>query len=273
MLGKLIKHELRGSGRVMLPFILLSLVLSVLAGFAIRFMDRQTDYDWFTVIFGIMIFLFAAGLVTVCVMALVVMIERFRKNLLGDEGYVMFTLPVSVDAHIFSKLIVSTIWFILTGIVCLVAALLVMIVNMDSLTLFWQGFDGLLPELMGMIRLVGAGHVVGYCVELLILSLLLSFVNCLHFYLAMAVGYSFANRKVLISVVAYFAVSFVFTMLQSGFAFGMDGFELAVNFGLSMDDYGYVHLMFITAVLYSIIHAAILYLPTRILLKHRLNLP
>ena len=45
MLGKLIKHELRGSGRTMLPFILVSLFLSVMAGLSMRAMEHQQDYS------------------------------------------------------------------------------------------------------------------------------------------------------------------------------------------------------------------------------------
>ena len=43
MLGKLSKHELRGSGRTMLPFILVSLFLSVMAGLSMRAMEHQQD--------------------------------------------------------------------------------------------------------------------------------------------------------------------------------------------------------------------------------------
>ena len=45
------------------------------------------------------------------------MLQRFYKNLLGDEGYIMFTLPASVHQHVWSKLIVSAVWFIATGVV------------------------------------------------------------------------------------------------------------------------------------------------------------
>ena len=43
MLGKLIKHEFKGSGRTMVPFILVCLGLSVLAGLSIRGMEIIED--------------------------------------------------------------------------------------------------------------------------------------------------------------------------------------------------------------------------------------
>ena len=50
-------------------------------------------------------------------MSIVLMVNRFRTNLMGDEGYVTFTLPVSSHQIVWSKIIVSTVWFIATGIV------------------------------------------------------------------------------------------------------------------------------------------------------------
>ena len=45
------------------------------------------------------------------------LIQRFYKNLLRDEGYLMLTLPASVHQQVWSKLIVSSVWFIITGVV------------------------------------------------------------------------------------------------------------------------------------------------------------
>lgn len=39
------------------------------------------------------------------------MVVRFRNNLMTDEGYLMFTLPVSVHQLLWSKLLVSMLWF------------------------------------------------------------------------------------------------------------------------------------------------------------------
>lgn len=104
MLSKLIKHELRASRRIMLPFLGAVLALSVLAGISTTAMEHQVDYSWLNVVYGLIIFAFVMGVMAVCVVAVVMMIQRFYKNLLGDEGYVSFTLPATVDEHIFAKL-------------------------------------------------------------------------------------------------------------------------------------------------------------------------
>ena len=169
MLGKLIKHELRGSGRTMLPFILVSLFLSVMAGFSMRAMEQQRDYGWFHFLFGLVIFLFVAGLMAVCIMSVVVVINRFRQNLLGDEGYLMFTLPVSVDQHIWAKLIVSFIWFAATALTGMLAVVLVLLCNVDLLEIDWTELGYVMSELGRMMTQFGILHLVGYSLELLVM--------------------------------------------------------------------------------------------------------
>lgn len=48
------------------------------------------------------------------VLTLIIQIQRFSKNLLGDEGYLMFTLPASVSQHITAKLVVAVLLDVLS---------------------------------------------------------------------------------------------------------------------------------------------------------------
>ena len=278
MLGKLIKHELRGSGRTMLPFILVSLFLAVMAGFSIRGMELQQDYSWFNILFGIVIFLFVAGLMAVCIMSIVVVINRFRQNLLGDEGYLMFTLPVSVDQHLWSKLIVSAIWFAATALTCMLAVMLMLLCNINNFEIDWSEVGYVMGELGRMMREFGILHLVGYCLELLAMFFVGACVSCLTFYCAMAIGYSFSNRKVLLSILAFFGIDILFSILQPSLIMllnAIPGVELFMeNLDLNqVNAAGSVHIVLLCWVLYLAIHAAVLYIPTRLLLKKKLNLP
>ena len=95
MLRKLIKHEFRATGRIMLPLFLILLVTSVGANFATRGL-LETDNKLLDVLGVLLVMAFAIAIMGVCVMSMVVMDQRFYKNLLQDEGNVMMTLPVSV---------------------------------------------------------------------------------------------------------------------------------------------------------------------------------
>lgn len=271
MLGKLIKHELKGSGRTMLPFILVSLALSVMAGFSIRAMESQRDYSWFTAVFTIVIGLFVVGLIAVCVMSLVVVIERFRRNLLGDEGYLMFTLPVTVDAHIFSKLIVSFIWFAATWLVCMLAMLLMVACNISSFEIDWVGVGEFISELWSAVKAYGVFHIIAYIVEFLLIFFAGSCFTCLNFYCAMAIGYSFSNKKGLLSVVAFFAIDVLMNLVQSSGLYSLMRVDL--DFTLDMSGAAAVHMGLLGMLLYLVIWSILLYVPTRLLLKKKLNLP
>ena len=278
MLGKLIKHELRGSGRTMLPFILVSLFLSVMAVLSMRAMEYQQDYSWFSILFGIVIFLFVAGLMAVCIMSVVVVINRFRQNLLGDEGYLMFTLPVSVDAHIWAKLIVSAIWFLATALTCMLAVMLMLLCNINTFEIDWSEVGYVMGELGRMMREFGILHIVGYCLELLAMFFVGSCVSCLTFYCAMAIGYSFSNRKVLLSILAFFGIDILFSILQSSLIMLLNAIPGVERFLENLDlsrvnAAGSMHIVLLCWVLYLAIHAAVLYIPTRLLLKKKLNLP
>ena len=278
MLGKLIKHELRGSGRTMLPFILVSLFLSVMAGLSMRAMEHQQEYSWFNILFGIVIFLFVAGLMAVCIMSVVVVINRFRQNLLGDEGYLMFTLPVSVDQHLWSKLIVSAIWFAATALTCMLAVMLMLLCNINNFEIDWSEVGYVMGELGRMMREFGILHIVGYCLELLAMFFVGACVSCLTFYCAMAIGYSFSNRKVLLSILAFFGIDILFSILQSSLIMLLNAIPGVERFLENLDlsrvnAAGSMHIVLLCWVLYLAIHAAVLYIPTRLLLKKKLNLP
>ena len=138
MLRKLLKHEFRATGRTMLPLYLILLATSIGANFSTRGL-LETDYQVLDILGGLLVMAFAVAIVAVCVMSMVVMVQRFYKNLLQDEGYVMMTLPVSVHQQVWSKLIVSAVWFALT-IVMVCLAGFIMAFNIDILEGMGQVF-------------------------------------------------------------------------------------------------------------------------------------
>jgi hypothetical protein len=271
MLGKLIKHEFKASARTMLPFMLVSLVLAVLAGFSMKGMESQVDYGWFHLLFGLVIFAFVAGLMALSIVTIVMIIDRFRKNLLGDEGYLMFTLPVTVDAHIWAKMMVSSVWMIATGVVSLLAIFIAFAMNAEFYVDFAYtiaNLDLVWNELGSMIKEVGGLNLVGYVIEGIVLVFVNCYLLCLRFYSAMAIGYSFANRKVLLSVVAFVAISIALSMLETGIITAF-GFKVDLN----ISGFAGVHIYALIMILYDAIQGAILYIPTSLLLKKKLNLP
>ena len=140
MLGKLFKYEFRAVARTLVPLYLATLVLALVNGFATRF-----DNSFFT---GLMIFALTAFGIAIFVVTIVLIIQRFWNNLLKDEGYLMFTLPVSPYELIASKLLSALIWIIL-GAVVGVASMLVWFIplNLDALAELFRNFGQFMREL------------------------------------------------------------------------------------------------------------------------------
>ena len=95
------------------------------------------------------------GMIAVTVMTTVVMVLRFYRNLLRDEGYLMHTLPVSVHSLVWSKLIVSLCWFAVTFLVILLTMLLTGLIQSGaSLGEFFAGFPSW-AEIQAALEQVG----------------------------------------------------------------------------------------------------------------------
>lgn len=116
MLGKLLKYEIKATSST---FIFMYLAIIGLAIFNRLF--NNFEFSWGSSITAIIL---VALFIALGVMTIIMAVQRFNKNLLGDEGYLMFTLPVGSKQIVFSKLIVTLMWTFFSGIVAIVTFLI-----------------------------------------------------------------------------------------------------------------------------------------------------
>ena len=96
MLSVLLKHEFRATSRRMLPALGVLTLLGLLANLSIRvLMSGRVGSKLLTILLGLFIAAFFVGITVVWILTLVLMISRFYRNLLKEEGYLMFTLPTT----------------------------------------------------------------------------------------------------------------------------------------------------------------------------------
>ena len=201
MLRKLMKHEFRATARLMLPLYLAALVLALLS----RLGDLATQhiavsgFNILDLLYGIITVGFAVALIAVPVVAFILMILRFRSNLLADEGYVMFTLPVSTHQLVWSKLLVSLVWFV--GAV-VVDALAMIVLAADRA--FFRNFREILSNVLDNLTQPDQA----------LLCLVGCILCCLTFYTPLAIGHSFDRRKMLLSVVFFFVIQIAMEIIS-----------------------------------------------------------
>ncbi|MEG2857647.1 MAG: hypothetical protein RR994_03400, partial [Clostridia bacterium] len=107
MLGKLLKYEMKSTARIFLP---LYGCIVVFAAIVRAFMQINTGAGsrLLNILSGLSVFLYVAIIISTFVITLIVLIQRFYRNLLGDEGYLMHTLPVRTRQQIGAKLIAAS---------------------------------------------------------------------------------------------------------------------------------------------------------------------
>lgn len=264
MLRKLMKHEFRATGRVMGPLFGLLLIAAIAARFSVGVL-LESSARFLNLLGGLFTTAFVIAIVGVCVMSLVLMINRFRTNLLGDEGYIMFTLPASVHQQIWSKLIVSAVWFIATGL-AVVAAGFILVAQQG----FWLEIRRGFAEIFRHLTAYYAFNGTAFLFELLALIFVGCCVLCLEFYAAMAIGHSFAAHKVLYSVLSFLGLQFVMQLLSGGILVGTNYDFLVV--ALPSDGVLAMHSVMLTMIVSTAVFGAVYYVITTMLLKKRLNL-
>ena len=276
MLGKLMKHEFRATARIMLPVMGAMATLALLANLSIRGLaGNLSDVPMLKILFTLIIIFFGAAVVATVVMSLVIMVSRFYRNLLKDEGYLMFTLPVSVHELIWSKLIVSLVWFLATGLlIFLVMALMALNLSHTNLEMILKQLPSW-SEIIGWLDQAGVrGQVITFLVQTVLGTLIGIIAACLHFYASMALGHMFSKDKVLLSIVFFVGISFAFNLMEMGY--GVVGFGLSDLENLDMSS-GREGLAFVSNVIWhgiglSAVQAAVLYLAAFLGLKKGLNL-
>ena len=227
MLTKLLKYDLRGTGRILVPVWVGSTALTVLASIMSSFShsfqwDDRHPLSILTDLFGFTAALCMVALLLVCVF----LCARRFYDLLGDAGYVYFTLPVKPWQHIASRLLNALVWTVGTLLV-LVLQMVLMSGSMNGSVIFSMDFNP--GTAIGWRALYGT--------ELVLLMLESFAVGYLVLYLCMAIGAQWLQHRLLASVVTYFVLSFagqVLMIVTAGLTFRhltkiVDSVEISVQ--------------------------------------------
>ena len=207
MLSKLLKYEYRATAIYFLPIYAAILVVSVMTYGLRALQESLNDYSSALIAQGLFTFssiyaLLAFGL---AVTTFVVIIIRFYKNLLGNEGYLMFTLPVTVEQNILAKLIPAMTWFLGSCVLGVLTILPVLFGGYGESLRFFFGTSHLpiseTPKFVLFMILFAVGVVSG---------LALTF---LFYYFCMIVGQTFNSHKFLAAAGTFLILQLVFQVL------------------------------------------------------------
>ena len=209
MLLKLLKYDFRSMWKQFAIIWPAALVIGLLNRFTV-FGGDHWDTSPSGVVGVTTMMLLAAVLAAMGVVSLVFILQRFYKGLLGDEGYLMHTLPVRPWQLITSKLICAIVVVVISTAAAVLA--LVLMVPVD-----WGEFfrSGLMEDMVIIWNRVEPGDVL-YLVEFCLVMLAGLISGVLLLYLCMALGHLFQKHRVAMSVAAFVLLNIVVTNLLSG---------------------------------------------------------
>ena len=201
MLTKLIGYEMKAFGRIILPLYAATIGMALIMGLGIRLQDQ----DVFSSLLGVVIIMIFISLIfATMVMTGVLCVQRFYRNLLGNEGYLMFSLPVGTHQLILAKALGSLIWAILGGLAgaCTMFAVCLTAIPFSELTRMFK-------RVMLNFRLMHMEDAIGTALIWLIILILEFAVTLMQIYTALAIGHQWTEHRILGSVLAYFGINVV----------------------------------------------------------------
>lgn len=196
-LGTLVKHEMKAVGRRLLPLYGALIVVTIFFGLAS--FGIGTEGVLGEILSGLTGILYCIMVVGAIVYTAIVLIQRFYSNLLGNEGYLYFTLPVGTNAHIANKVLSASIWVILSIIAAGISVLILLLCAVTP------------PELLGELKMiiseindyVGGVKIVIAILEVLVLGFLAFGEAAAKVYAAISMGQLLENHRALGAIGTY----------------------------------------------------------------------
>lgn len=268
MLGKLIKYEFKGTARLYLPFFALLILLTVVNRLSLQFGLGNSEFLEIPAVISMMLYIVAV--VAVFVIAMVATIQRFYKNFMTDEGYLMFTLPVSQDGLILSKLIVATIWNIFSVLIAMVS-LFFLLIDGD----IWSAMIEVLWRLPSLAAANGI-NLFSICAVILLAMLTSLVAGILQIYASIVIGCMSSRHKLILGLGVYLGFNVVMqTASLVMLPFVTNWFTAITEQGGSPTPVQVVDFFqgtMLYGIGFSLVFGAVFYVITRLMLKKKLNL-
>ena len=260
MLKKLMKYEFMAMGRVFLP-LFAALILLSLINRLLSYLPVDAPQVIGTIISVVL-------MVGIMVLTLVLTLQRFRKNLLSNEGHLMMTLPVKADRLILSKLFVAAI--------CGVASVVVVAISIVIMAMTAVDFSDFIKVLkpLGEIFASYPAQSVIYVVEAIILMALSVFSAILMLYTCMSLSMLVNKRRGLFTFGAFVVITTVLQTIAAAFiaVVTVAGAGNVFEFLSDFSAFGLSQIAIWIWIIVEFALCAAFYVITRYMLKNRLNL-
>ena len=211
MFGKLLKYDFRSMLKQFAFIWPAALGLALVNHFTINSFVASAS-DMRQTVSGIAMVVYVAILMAMFIVALVFACQRFYKGLLGDEGYLMHTLPVKPWQLIGSKLLCAVVTTFLSVAVALLSVLVLLPWEQAEVREIFQGLRYVLTHWNVQVT-----HAVIGFLEICLMIMTSFATGYLQIYLALSIGHLVNKHRSAMTLAAFIAINAVVSTLSGKF--------------------------------------------------------
>lgn len=267
MLGKLLKYETKATARLFLPLYGALLIFAIINKIFITINSSgSVDSTFMEITSSISMGIYVIIIIGIFALTFVMMVQRFYKNLLSDEGYLMFTLPVKPWLHIVSKLLVSIMWdiasVIFTGI-----SVLILAGDKEMIKGFPRAFSEILLEIYDKFNI----HGYAFIFEGILIMLLALITGTLMIYASIALGQLIAKHKLLGAFGAFLLLNTAAQIIVTN-GFFIIAATKPENWFANLSPTSAGHVVLIGIMIINLLFGGIYFIITNYVISRKLNL-
>lgn len=287
MLGKVIKYEMCSCGRMLWPFFGLVVAASIL----VRLLTTVVPLIWpaaAAIIQSLLYSLVALAVMAVILLTFVYLVVRFYQSMVANEAYLSFTLPVGVGAHLGGRLLVGTLFTLLSGVVGILGTLIVVpdaFGILSGASQFPVTVNGV--QVMMTLGDIPANLIWSLVGWIAVVGLLGGVSSLLTIYASLAIGTQLTKNRIVGGIVGYLVLNAaesllsLVAMIPLIFRFGASTEEMAASmmrtgatdtFGVVADIFGFMWELLLWVLLFNLVFMAVHYIITHWLFAKKLNL-
>ena len=266
------KYELKATARTLIPLYIALLAFAIINKIFIGAGLAHKLEGFGSIPFILSIFGYGCTMAAVFIVTFFVIIQRFYKNLLGDEGYLINTIPVSTVTNITSKLSIASFWNIISAFVAVFSILIMAFEPVAFSNFFSEMFDGLSKAYSEIgIQL----YILIFEVIILIIVSLLRSLSMI--YASIAIGHLFNKHRILSAFGAFIGLSFISGAISSiiTITFSIVGNHLDNLQSIHLNDTAALlvgHVFIIGITVFNLLFFLAYFIITTYILKNKLNL-
>lgn len=276
MLGKLIKSEMKATGRYVGLIYLAGLLATVFTALLWVIMNVVDNNIYTSISMPINMMIWFVIITAIYGGTALVNYFRFYRTMVSDEGYLTHTLPVTVDQLIVSKLLVAVIYDVIRLIAIIaISAFIGFVIVLSSKNVSLPDIVTGAQNLIDTMPRTWHFNIPIFIIEFTVAYILSMAQAMLMVYLALAIGQTMKSHKILWSIGVYIGISMVVsTISQIISTIVMFCVSLNISFESWMMEHmdTYFHIIIWVSIAVSLLFGTIYYFITRYFFKNKLNL-